>query len=111
MPSLSINVNQLLTPPRQGLLHVILPVGILATADFADWPYCNVARQMLQMAASDQDITRWNGFQWRRKMETFGADDEAIVSTGPGGEAEGIWQVGFSSRKEAQSTDWNQPTR
>ncbi|KAK1139376.1 hypothetical protein N8T08_000827 [Aspergillus melleus] len=56
------------------------------------WPYCNVARQMIQMAASNQDVSSWNGFQWRRKMETFGDNDESVVAVGATGDIEGIWQ-------------------
>lgn len=26
-------------------------------------------------------------------MEAFGHNDEAVIAAGPGGEAEGIWQV------------------
>lgn len=59
-------------------------------ADSLDWPYCTVARNMVQMAASNRDISKWT-FQWRRKLETFGDDDESIVTSGPGGEIEGIW--------------------
>ena len=58
-----------------------------------DWPYCNVARQMVQMAASNQDVSAWNSFQWRRKMEAFGNKDESVVAIGATGEIEGIWQV------------------
>lgn len=50
---------------------------------------------MVQMAAGNQDLSSWNGFQWRRKMEAFGDNDEAIVATGPGGEIEAMWLVGF----------------
>lgn len=58
-----------------------------------DWPYCGVARRMVQMAAGNQDLSSWNGFQWRRKMEAFGDNDEAIVATGAGGEIEAMWLV------------------
>ncbi|EAW07206.1 putative acid phosphatase [Aspergillus clavatus NRRL 1] len=63
-----------------------------------DWPYCNVARRMIQMAASEKDLSSWNGFQWRRKMEAFGDKDEAVVAVGATGEIEGIWQVSFFHR-------------
>ncbi|PWY89987.1 phosphoglycerate mutase-like protein [Aspergillus heteromorphus CBS 117.55] len=56
------------------------------------WPYCNVARQMIQMASSNKDITSWNGFQWRRKLETVGSKDESVVAVGATGDIEGIWQ-------------------
>jgi acid phosphatase len=48
---------------------------------------------MVQAAASKQDMSTWDGFQWRRKMEAFGNNDEAIIATGPGGEIEAIWSV------------------
>jgi acid phosphatase len=48
---------------------------------------------MVQMAAGNQDLSSWNGFQWRRKMEAFGDNDEAIVATGPGDEIEAMWFV------------------
>ncbi|RDW90232.1 putative acid phosphatase [Aspergillus mulundensis] len=57
------------------------------------WPYCNVARRMVQMAASNEDLSSWNGFKWKRKMETFGDRDQTIVTVGAGGDIEGIWQV------------------
>lgn len=48
---------------------------------------------MTAMVASKEDLSQWNSFQWRRKMEAFGRDDEAVVSLGPEGEIEGIWWV------------------
>lgn len=53
---------------------------------------------MTAMVASNQDLSQWNHFQWRRKMEAFGEDDQAVVSLGPGGEVEGIWQVNGRNR-------------
>lgn len=48
---------------------------------------------MVQMAASNQELSSWNGFQWRRKMESFGDRDQSIVAVGAGNEIEGIWSV------------------
>jgi acid phosphatase len=48
---------------------------------------------MIQMAASEKDLSSWNGFQWRRKMEAFGDRDESVVAVGATGDIEGIWQV------------------
>lgn len=56
-----------------------------------DWPYCGVARRMVQMASSSNDLSAWNGFQWQRKMESFGANDKATIARGPGSEAEAMW--------------------
>jgi len=46
---------------------------------------------MIQMAASSQDMSTWDSFAWRRKMETFGGRDEAVVAQGAQGEIEAIW--------------------
>jgi len=53
---------------------------------------------MAAMAASKQDTSTWDTFQWRRQMEAFGHDDEAVVAVGPEGEAEGIWCVSRTRR-------------
>jgi acid phosphatase len=45
------------------------------------------------MTASEKDLSSWNGFQWRRKMEAFGDRDESVVAVGATGDIEGIWQV------------------
>ncbi|PYI07157.1 phosphoglycerate mutase-like protein [Aspergillus sclerotiicarbonarius CBS 121057] len=68
------------------------------------WPYCNVARQMIQMASSNKDITSWNGFQWRRKMEVFGDQDQSVVAVGAGGDIEGICQHGELTDKGRETT-------
>ncbi|KAL1856230.1 hypothetical protein Plec18167_006541 [Paecilomyces lecythidis] len=56
------------------------------------------------MVASKEDLSQWNSFQWRRKMEAFGRDDEAVVSLGPEGEIEGICQLGELTDKGRQTT-------
>ncbi|KAL3481924.1 histidine phosphatase superfamily [Aspergillus californicus] len=68
------------------------------------WPYCNVSRRMVQMAASKEDLSSWNGFQWRRKMETFGDKDQSIVTVGAGGDIEGICQHGELTDKGRETT-------
>ncbi|KAJ6121129.1 hypothetical protein N7523_005409 [Penicillium sp. IBT 18751x] len=68
------------------------------------WPYCGVARKMVQAAASKQDMSTWDGFQWRRKMEAFGDNDEAIIATGPGGEIEAICNHGELTDKGRETT-------
>ncbi|PYH92558.1 phosphoglycerate mutase-like protein [Aspergillus ellipticus CBS 707.79] len=68
------------------------------------WPYCNVARQMIQMASSDKDMTSWNGFQWRRKLETLGSKDESVVAVGATGDIESICQHGELTDKGRETT-------
>ncbi|KAL4880932.1 histidine phosphatase superfamily [Aspergillus karnatakaensis] len=68
------------------------------------WPYCNVAQRMVQMAASNEELSSWNDFQWRRKMETFGDRDQSIVTVGAGGDIEGICQHGELTDKGRETT-------
>ncbi|KAB8238414.1 hypothetical protein ETB97_009340 [Aspergillus alliaceus] len=68
------------------------------------WPYCNVARRMIQMAASDKDLSQWKGFEWRKKTEAFGDRDEAVVAVGATGDIEGIWQHGELTDRGRQTT-------
>ncbi|KAI9368759.1 histidine phosphatase superfamily [Aspergillus egyptiacus] len=68
------------------------------------WPYCNVARRMVQMAASNENLSSWNGFEWRRKMETFGDRDQTVVTVGAGGDIEGIWQHGELTDRGRETT-------
>ncbi|KAL4809299.1 histidine phosphatase superfamily [Aspergillus unguis] len=70
----------------------------------AYWPYCNVARSMVQMAAGNENLSSWNDFRWRRKMETFGDKDETIVTVGAGGDIEGICQHGELTDKGRETT-------
>lgn len=48
---------------------------------------------MTSMVATSEDLSRWDTLQWRRKIETFGHNDEAVATRGPAGETEAIWQV------------------
>ncbi|OOO12741.1 histidine acid phosphatase [Aspergillus oryzae] len=69
-----------------------------------DWPYCNVARRMIQMAASNQDLSQWKGFEWRKKTEAFGDRDEAVVAVGATGDIEGICQHGELTDRGRETT-------
>lgn len=51
---------------------------------------------MIQMASSNEDLSSWNGFQFRRKMESFGNRDQSVVAVGAGNEIEGIWSVALN---------------
>ncbi|KAH8698622.1 putative acid phosphatase [Talaromyces proteolyticus] len=68
------------------------------------WPYCAVARRMTSMVATSNDLSKWDTLQWRRKIETFGHDDEAVATHGPGGETEAICQAGELTDKGRQTT-------
>ncbi|QGA15167.1 hypothetical protein EYB26_002823 [Talaromyces marneffei] len=68
------------------------------------WPYCAVARRMTSMVATSKDLSTWDTLQWRRKIETFGHDDEAVATRGPAGQTEAICQAGELTDKGRQTT-------
>lgn len=59
----------------------------------AFWPYCAVARQMVS-ATIDAEEGKWSPLQWRRRLETFGSDDGAILASGPRGEVDSVCNLG-----------------
>ncbi|EED21435.1 acid phosphatase, putative [Talaromyces stipitatus ATCC 10500] len=69
-----------------------------------NWPYCAVARRMTSMVATSKDLSTWDTLQWRRKIETFGHDDEAVSTRGPAGETEAICHAGELTDKGRQTT-------
>ena len=46
---------------------------------------------MASMVATSEDVSKWDTLEWRRRIETFGHDDEAVATTGPAGEVDKIW--------------------
>ncbi|KAJ6148715.1 Histidine phosphatase superfamily clade-2 [Penicillium chrysogenum] len=60
--------------------------------------------RMVQMASSSKDLSEWNGFQWRRKMESFGSNDQAVITTGPGGPVEAMCLHGELTDKGRETT-------
>ncbi|CAI7676742.1 unnamed protein product [Penicillium manginii] len=56
------------------------------------------------MASSSEDLSSWNGFQFRRKMESFGNRDQSVVAVGAGNEIEGICQHGELTDKGRETT-------
>jgi acid phosphatase len=56
-----------------------------------DWPYCNAAKRFSSVAMTKLDWSGWNELQWRRRIETFGENDEPVIARGGRGEADGIW--------------------
>jgi acid phosphatase len=62
---------------------------------------------MVQMASSSEDLSSWNGFQFRRKMESFGNRDQSVVAVGAGNEIEGIWSVGPNEGPDRLEEDTN----
>lgn len=59
----------------------------------AFWPYCAVARQMVS-STMEANEKNWTPLQWRKRLETFGSDDEPVIASGPRGEVDAICNLG-----------------
>lgn len=72
------------------------------------WPYCSSVRQMKSavLAAGDSSSGRhpFDTFQWKRRLETFGANDEPVVAHGPEGQLDDICDMGSLTDVGRQST-------
>lgn len=67
----------------------------------AFWPYCEVARQMV---SATRDDTEWTPLKWRRRLETFGPDDGAVIAAGPRGEIDSLCNLGELTDKGRETT-------
>ncbi|KAJ5581456.1 Histidine phosphatase superfamily clade-2 [Penicillium sp. DV-2018c] len=63
-----------------------------------------VSSRFSNMASNSNDLSTWNGFEWRRKMESFGANDQAVVASGPGGSVESMCLHGELTDKGRETT-------
>ncbi|KAJ5779976.1 Histidine phosphatase superfamily clade-2 [Penicillium paradoxum] len=63
-----------------------------------------VSSRFTNMASNSDDLSSWNGFQWHRKMESFGNNDQAIITTGAGGKAEAMCLHGELTDKGRETT-------
>ncbi|RMZ86568.1 hypothetical protein DV736_g6210, partial [Chaetothyriales sp. CBS 134916] len=68
------------------------------------WPYCNAAQQMRSVAMISGHASSWDSLRWRRRLERFGSDDGPLIATGPGGEVDGICQLGELTDKGRETT-------
>ncbi|KAF2143314.1 uncharacterized protein K452DRAFT_286145 [Aplosporella prunicola CBS 121167] len=68
------------------------------------WPYCNSARQLTSVIMSTKDWSQWGELKYRRRLETFGADDGPVVASGPGGEFDAVCQPGELTDKGRETT-------
>ncbi|KAG8528966.1 uncharacterized protein KY384_006655 [Bacidia gigantensis] len=48
--------------------------------------------------------TSWSQLQWRRRLETFGANDASVLASGPRGEIDGICNMGELTDKGRETT-------
>ncbi len=57
------------------------------------WPYCAAVHQ-LRSAVLDGEAAAFTTLEWKRRLETFGPNDEAVVASGPNGELDTICDMG-----------------
>jgi acid phosphatase len=71
----------------------------------AFWPYCSAVRQM-RNAVLDGSYSQpqFTTEEWKRRLETFGPNDEPVVATGPRGEVDSICDMGMLTDKGRETT-------
>lgn len=63
----------------------------------AFWPYCSSVRQMKSAVLEGGAASIGRSFstmEWKRRLETFGANDQPIIATGPAGELDDVCDMG-----------------
>ncbi|KAK5168546.1 hypothetical protein LTR04_006435 [Oleoguttula sp. CCFEE 6159] len=69
-----------------------------------DWPYCNAAMRLKSVIMATKDWSHWDEMKYRRRLETFGADDGPVVASGPNGEYDSVCQPGELTDKGRETT-------
>lgn len=75
----------------------------------AFWPYCASVRHMRSTVLEDIDRKtgepgQFNTLEWKRRLETFGENDEPVVATGPGSQMDSICDMGWLTDVGRSST-------
>jgi acid phosphatase len=71
------------------------------------WPYCSSARQMRAAVLASTSTTADHAFdtlEWKRRVETFGDNDEPVVARGPNAQLDNICDMGSLTDLGRQST-------
>ncbi|KAJ6444674.1 histidine acid phosphatase [Purpureocillium lavendulum] len=73
------------------------------------WPYCSSFRNLRSAildpaAAAAAEGKPFSTFEWKRRLETFGANDAAVVAAGPKGELDGICDMGMLTDRGRETT-------
>ncbi|KAI9755929.1 MAG: hypothetical protein M1815_004477 [Lichina confinis] len=68
------------------------------------WPYCASARRLSSTVMTNIDASSWDKLEWRRRLETLGANDDPTICSGPGGEVDSICNLGELTDKGRQTT-------
>ncbi|PHH62548.1 hypothetical protein CDD81_6934 [Ophiocordyceps australis] len=81
------------------------PVGarFANTGLAAFWPYCSAVRHM-RSVVSDPNAKSWGTLDWRRRLETFGAQDCPVAASGPAGELDAICDMGMLTDRGRETT-------
>ncbi|KAI1816051.1 histidine acid phosphatase [Poronia punctata] len=67
------------------------------------WPYCTAMRHF-SSATLNRDTGQFTTLEWKRRLESFGPDDEPAMAVGPGGELDGICEGGMLTDRGRQTT-------
>ncbi|KAL2021047.1 hypothetical protein VTK56DRAFT_7702 [Thermocarpiscus australiensis] len=70
------------------------------------WPYCSSARRMKSavLAAAAPGSHSFDTLEWKRRLETFGENDEPLVAHGPDGRPDDICDMGSLTDLGRQTT-------
>ncbi|CZS99849.1 related to lysophosphatidic acid phosphatase [Rhynchosporium agropyri] len=69
----------------------------------AYWPCCSVARQMISQT-HEVGEGKWTPMEWRKRIETFGPNDNPVIAAGPGGDVDSICNLGELTDKGRETT-------
>ncbi|KAI0476773.1 histidine acid phosphatase [Xylaria cf. heliscus] len=69
----------------------------------AFWPYCTAVRQF-KSAVLDRSTGQFTTLEWKRRLESFGPNDEPVLATGPNGELDGICEMGMLTDRGRETT-------
>ncbi|KAH8166571.1 hypothetical protein CIB48_g1657 [Xylaria polymorpha] len=67
------------------------------------WPYCTAVRQF-KSAVLDRSTGQFTTLEWKRRLESFGPNDEPILAVGPNGELDGICEMGMLTDRGRETT-------
>ncbi|KAI1430848.1 histidine phosphatase superfamily [Xylaria sp. CBS 124048] len=69
----------------------------------AFWPYCTPVRQF-KSAVLDRTTGQFTTLEWKRRLETFGPNDEPGPVVGPNGELDGVCDMGMLTDRGRETT-------
>ncbi|KAI0534650.1 histidine phosphatase superfamily [Xylaria digitata] len=67
------------------------------------WPYCTAVRQF-KSAVLDPTTGQFTTLEWKRRLESFGPNDEPVLAVGPDGELDGICEMGMLTDRGRETT-------